>query len=148
MLPSAIERKRGSIMRRPLFHRHVAALLLLSACVLMPRSARADTWRGTAPFCSGECKPGEVQKGVSDSGDGGYCVTGHKVLCGNAAQTCPVRETKTKCYGAVMVCDNGFYESPTKNWHSCAKYACGICLGFESAPGNTPRSFTADICKQ
>ncbi len=107
--------------------------------------AHADTWRGTAPFCAGQCQAGEVQKGVSDSGDGGYCVTGHKVLCGNNSQTCPVRETKTSCYGVVMVCDNGFYESPTTNWHSCGKYACGACLGIDSV---NPRSFSSDTCKQ
>lgn len=107
----------------------------------------ADTWRGTAPFCAGECLAGETKVGVSDSGDGGYCVTGHKVLCRNNQPSCPARETKTSCYGVVMMCDNGFYESPTNNWHSCHQYACGACLGISST-GTGPQSFAADTCKQ
>jgi len=123
----------------------IEALAIATVVTFGTPNAAADTWRGTAPFCDGQCRPGEVQVGVSDSGDGGYCITGHKVLCRNASQTCPVRETNTKCYGVVMICDNGFYESPTKNWHSCAKFACGLCFGIESAG---TRSFAADACKQ
>jgi hypothetical protein len=121
------------------------AIAVAMACSLSVTYTRADTWRGTAPFCAGQCLPGEVQKGVSDSGDGGYCITGHKVLCGNSTPSCPARETKTACYGVVMMCDNGFYESPTNNWHSCNKYACGACLGIDSSGGT---SFSADTCKQ
>jgi len=129
------------------FGLQIAALAIASACTFTAVYARADTWRGTAPFCDGQCLAGETQKGVSDSGDGGYCITGHKVLCGNAAPTCPVRETNTACYGVVMICDNGFYESPTQNWHSCSSYACGACLGIGSS--NTGSNlFSADTCKQ
>ena len=120
----------------------LAAVGLVS--IVWTRDGRADTWRGTAPFCDGQCLPGEVQKGVSNSGDGGYCVTGHKVLCGTPT-SCPVRETNTACYGVVLICDNGFYESPTQNWHSCDKYACGVCLGLDSAHIG---SFTNPQCKQ
>src|SRR4051794_32807639 len=70
----------------------LAAAGILSA---MLASARADTWRGTAPFCAGHCLSGETQVGVSDSGDGGYCVTGHKVLCRNTQSMCQSRETRT-----------------------------------------------------
>jgi hypothetical protein len=126
------------------FGLRMAAILIVSV-LFSTTCSRADTWRGTAPFCAGQCLAGETQIGVSDSGDGGYCVTGHKVLCRNNSQTCPVKETKTSCYGVVLVCDNGFYESPTTNWHSCGKYACGACLGIGSA--NTT-SFSPDTCKQ
>jgi hypothetical protein len=107
----------------------------------------ADTWRGTAPFCAGECKPGEVRKGVSDSGDGGYCITGHKVLCGNASQSCPVTSTQTDCYGVVMICDNGSNVPPKGDWHSCGKYACGVCFGFSiRSLGST--AYRPDVCLQ
>lgn len=81
----------------------------------------ADTWRGTAPFCDGKCLPGEATIAVSDWGDGGYCITGKKVLCGNRSTTCNPRDsTEATCYGVVMVCDNG-----------CSSYACGPCLGLD-----------------
>lgn len=125
-------------------------VLMCSACLGMA-CARADTWRGTAPFCDGQCLRGEVQKGVSDSGDGGYCVTGHKVLCGNASPSCPVQETNTTCYGVVEICDNGFYESPTNNWHSCDVYACGLCIGIGAVlttPNAAGQQYGVDTCKQ
>lgn len=125
----------------------IAGPAILIAFFFVTPYARADTWRGTAPFCAGQCLAGEIQKGVSDSGDGGYCVTGHKVLCGNSSPSCPVRQTNTTCYGAVLICDNGFYESPTNNWHSCSTYACGVCLGIGAVIGNN-LSFSADTCKQ
>jgi hypothetical protein len=128
------------------FGLQIAALAIASA--LAAPYARADTWRGTAPFCDGQCLAGEIQKGVSDSGDGGYCVTGHKVLCGNAAPSCEVRESKTACYGVVLICDNGFYESPTQNWHSCSSYACGVCVGIGADIGSNSKSFSDDSCKQ
>jgi hypothetical protein len=107
--------------------------------------ARADTWRGTAPFCDGTCNAGERQIGSSSCGDGACCWTGHKALCANNSPTCQSQETKTSCYGVVMVCDNGFYESPTQNWHSCDTYACGACFGFSF---EDKRIFSPDTCKQ
>ncbi len=121
------------------------AFVIASVLTMAAPFVRADTWRGTAPFCAGSCLSGEVQKGVSDSGDGAHCVTGHKVLCGNSAPSCPVRATNTSCYGVVLICDNGYYESPTQNWHSCGSYACGACLGIDSAHGTT---FSSDTCRQ
>src|SRR5262249_26278729 len=64
----------------------------------------ADTWRGTAPFCDGQCLPGEEQIGTSNCGDGGCCWTGHKVLCRNRQPTCQGTQTNTSCYGILMVC--------------------------------------------
>src|SRR6266849_2453160 len=124
----------------------VALLTIVSSGLMVPCSC-ADTWRGTAPLCDGQCLPGETQKGVSDSGDGGYCITGHKVLCGNSSPTCQPVETNTSCYGVVEVCDNGFYESPTQNWHSCSKYACGVCVGI-SIESETMTSSGPDACQQ
>lgn len=118
-------------------------LVMTGVLAAATTSARADTWRGTAPFCNGECLPGETQIGESKSGDGGYCITGHKVLCRNNQPTCQGLQTITHCYGVVQVCDNGYYEVPTQNWHSCAVFACGVCLGFSSAP-----IFGGDTCKQ
>ncbi len=37
-------------------------------------------WRGSAPFCNGECHDGEVEVTSSTSGTGATCWTGHKVL--------------------------------------------------------------------
>lgn len=85
--------------------------------------ANADTWRGEAPFCAGECLRGEQAIGISDFGDGAYCVTGHKVLCANRnpSPAChPGGPTDTTCYGVVMVCNEG-----------CGNYACGPCFGLD-----------------
>ena len=51
-------------------------------------------WRGTAPFCGGQCHDGEVEVTSSTSGTGAECWTGHKVLC------C----TKTTSDSAVSQC--------------------------------------------
>lgn len=90
-----------------------------------------DTWRGTAPFCEGECLRGEQEVRRSNCGDGACCWTGSKVLCRNSAPTCQPQQTRTKCYGVVLICDNGYYthENPPV-WHSCSKYACGACAKF------------------
>jgi len=86
----------------------------------------ADTWRGTAPFCEGECLPGEEQIGTSDCGDGSCCWTGHKVLCRNRQPTCQATQTNTECAGPFMICDNGSYDYRGV-WTSCARYLCGLC---------------------
>lgn len=89
----------------------------------------ADTWRGTAPFCDGQCLPGEQQIGTSNCGDGACCWTGHKVLCRNSQPTCQGTQTNTSCYGIFLVCDNGSYDYRGV-WTSCSKYLCGLCFGF------------------
>jgi hypothetical protein len=89
----------------------------------------ADTWRGTAPFCNGQCLPGEEQIATSNCGDGGCCWTGHKVLCRNRQPTCQATQTNTSCYGIFLVCDNGSYDYRGV-WTSCSKYVCGLCAGF------------------
>jgi hypothetical protein len=98
--------------------------------------AKADVWRGTAPICDGKCLPGEVEVQRSDTGDGGYCVTGHKVLCRgrDATPTCQPLQTNVACKGVVMICQNGFYTQRTNvpEWHSCSTYACGACVGWWS----------------
>jgi hypothetical protein len=105
-------------------------IALAAILCLMAPLAKADTWRGTAPFCDGQCLPGEVQISTSNCGDGACCWTGHKALCRNAAPTCQAKQTNTSCYGFLLVCDNGFYSAPDNVWHSCSKFACGICFGF------------------
>lgn len=104
--------------------------LALAGSFLTAGVAHADTWRGTAPFCDGQCLPGEQVIARSSSGDGATCWTGTKVLCRNTQPTCHPAQTKTSCYGVVLVCDNGYYTIPDV-WHSCSKYACGACFGFD-----------------
>ena len=64
---------------------------------LKPKAQEECTyvWRGTAPFCNGECHPGEVYLGKCDGcsdvsacnglcshgGFGNSCFTGNKALC-------------------------------------------------------------------
>lgn len=132
----------------------LALLATLSLMALGFASASfADVWRGTAPFCDGKCLGGEQTIGRSDYGDGGYCVTGHKVLCrgANTNPSCKPQETKTNCYGVVMVCENGFHESLNQVWHTCNSYACGVCVGL-SIDSVHPQStgggqYRADVCK-
>ncbi|KAL5584508.1 hypothetical protein ACKRZS_003122 [Fusarium odoratissimum] len=40
-------------------------------------------WSGTAPYCAGECGPGEREIGRSKCGDGACCWTGKKAYCCN-----------------------------------------------------------------
>jgi hypothetical protein len=118
---------KGAVSTKLLCLRLLAAALLAIAA----GAARADTWRGTAPFCDGSCNPGETQVATSSCGDGACCWTGHKVLCRNSQPTCAAVQTKTSCYGVVLVCDSGHYVGGNDpSWVSCAKYACGVCFGF------------------
>ena len=39
------------------------------------------TWRGTAPFCNGQCLPGEVALESNRKGDGDWCTDGLKFYC-------------------------------------------------------------------
>lgn len=112
-------------IRKMLVNVIMAAVIVVS----MTSVVKADTWRGTAPFCDGECLPGEKQIAVSDHGDGATCWSGHKVLCQNASPTCAAKQTKAKCYGIIEICDNGHYEI-NGVWTSCSKYWCGFCFGF------------------
>jgi hypothetical protein len=137
----------GSIVVKHIAHRFLIAFGTTAVLLILMPYAHGDTWRGTAPFCAGSCLRGEVQIGISDTGGGGYCVTGHKVLCRNSEPTCPVRQTNFDCYGAVKVCDNGYYEAPSSAWRSCGTYVCGLCLGLDSLT-TSGRSAHHDICKQ
>lgn len=118
-------------MRIPLCSRSkwVLHLLLVAMVAGLVPIARADTWRGTAPFCNGKCLKGERNAGTSDYGDGGYCVTGHKVLCTNAQAQCRANETLARCYGVVEICENGYQEQLNQVWHTCNTYGCGVCIG-------------------
>jgi hypothetical protein len=71
-----------SICNRGLHASIAFVVTMLSTALHLP--AWADTWRGTAPFCAGQCLPGETQISTSSHGDGGQCWTGNKVICRNA----------------------------------------------------------------
>jgi hypothetical protein len=114
------------------FHLALAILTIATFGVIALSQSRANTWRGTAPFCAGQCLPGEPKLAVSDCGNGACCWTGHKVLCGNSSTLCQALETRTSCVLFALICDNGYYGVSTEDWHSCSKYACGACLGLSS----------------
>lgn len=124
-----------STTRRPGQLRYSVFSFLAATFALMP-AANAQVWRGTAPFCEGKCLAGEREIARSSSGDGSKCITGSKALCQglNTPAACRPLQTNVECKGVVMICDNGFYSQRTNSpeWHSCAKYACGACLGFWS----------------
>ncbi|MBC6433760.1 hypothetical protein FM036_25090 [Nostoc sp. HG1] len=112
----------------------VLTVLLIIGNGLQIPIAKADTWRGTAPFCSGSCLSGEEEVARSNCGDGACCWTGSKALCRNSAPTCQALQTNVECKAVVLICDNGFYTQTSNqpDWHSCSKYACGACLGWSS----------------
>ena len=106
-------------------------LTMMAVLATAAGAVYADTWRGTAPFCNGECNPGERQVATSNCGDGACCWSGHKVLCTNSQPTCAAVQTNTACYGVILICDNGHYVGGNNpSWVSCSKYACGACFGF------------------
>ena len=111
----------------------IVGLLLIGHVILIP-AANADTWRGTAPVCEGECLPGEQQVRRSNCGDGSCCWTGSKALCRNSAPTCQALQTNVACKGVLLLCDNGFYTQSTNqpDWHSCSLHVCGACIGWWS----------------
>jgi hypothetical protein len=87
-------------------------------CRTPGRSCRFD---GTAPFCSGSCRAGEVQsQPPPGSSSGASCVTGHKVYCcsvGTVSQ--PLTGARNCAFGAGT-CIQGFVRreaSPTD--HVC-----------------------------
>jgi len=128
----------------------VSALVLLAGTPL----AHADTWRGTAPFCAGSCLGHEIYKGSSSCGDGACCITGSKVLCGNASQSCRASATRAECYGVVMICENGSNRVPDGAWIGCNSYACGACIGFGEtgnisilSKGGSAAGYVTDVCK-
>jgi hypothetical protein len=108
----------------------VLAKVLTAAVLAAPALAAADTWRGTAPFCNGECLPGETEIRRDTRGNGAACWTGTKALCRNDQELCTPAQTQTSCFGFVLVCDDGFFRIPDV-WVSCSRYACGGCLGFD-----------------
>jgi hypothetical protein len=61
------------------------ALFMLATHVVTPVEAQQPTycvWRGTAPFCAGDCKSGEEGSERTDSPPvGDSCLTGTKILC-------------------------------------------------------------------
>lgn len=120
-------------------------VVLSTSLLLLTTAAMSDTWRGTAPFCDGSCLAGEQEIGRSDYGDGGYCITGKKVLCRNADSSCPVTSTRAECYGVVKICENGSADQ-TGFWRSCGTYACGMCIGIGSVSSGL--SYGAPPCKQ
>jgi hypothetical protein len=111
---------------RPYLIGAAVGIIVLSAA---PPFGKADTWRGTGPFCKGQCLPGETEIQRSSSGNGANCWSGTKALCRNMQSLCTPKETRTSCYGVVLMCDNGFYKIPDV-WTSCGTYACGACFGL------------------
>ncbi|MCJ1461991.1 hypothetical protein MMC07_000591 [Pseudocyphellaria aurata] len=89
-----------------------------------PTNTCQDYWAGTAPFCKGECIEGYHQTYTSNSGNGGFCFTGHKAYCqcngtpGSTPACVPKVPIKTTCLGFLLVCNNG-----------CSTFGCGICFG-------------------
>ena len=119
-----------------LFRIILAVLTVSISGGLITFTAKGDTWRGTAPFCDGECHNDEIEIQRSDAGDGGTCWTGRKVLCRgrNDGPPCLPLQTNVACKGVVLICDNGYYTQTNNqpSWHSCATYARGACLGWWS----------------
>jgi hypothetical protein len=128
------ENRMSKILQCWLVHRGTVFGVLFLLLVIGAPPAMADTWRGTAPFCEGHCLAGEHELRRDSNGDGGHCFTGSKALCSNAAPTCRPLQTNVACKGVALVCDNGFYTQSTDHteWHSCAKFACGACMGWWS----------------
>jgi len=107
----------------------LARVMVIAFIALAATAAQADTWRGTAPFCEGQCRAGERQVRTSDCGNGACCVTGHKVLCTTDAPLCTPRQTRTSCSWFLLMCDDGLFDSANR-WVSCSKYVCGACVGI------------------
>jgi hypothetical protein len=121
-------------LQRGLPHRGAVFGFLFFLLLAMGIPAMADTWRGTAPFCEGKCLAGEHELQRNSDGDGGHCFTGSKALCSNSSSTCRPLQTNVACKGVALICENGFYTQSTNQteWHSCAKFACGACMGWWS----------------
>src|SRR5437773_2612772 len=90
-----------------------------------------ETWRGTAPFCSGQCLSDERQIMSTtcccdENPDcGSCCWSGTKVLCEQDLLCLNTITIKT-CYpGSLLICDSGYYKNGI--WVSCKKYYCGGC---------------------
>ena len=119
-----------------MLHKYVRPILIGPVALLLSSGLLAQVWRGTAPFCEGRCLAGEREIARNSTGDGGRCITGSKALCQgrNTGAACQVLQSNVECKGVVMICDNGFYSQTTSvpQWHSCARYVCGACLGFWS----------------
>ncbi len=88
------------------------ALILFCLCGLANAASAACVWRGTAPFCKGSCKNGEVERrrdngasfGAEDENgneiepsSGALCVTGSKALCCKDAPAAPKAEANPDC---------------------------------------------------
>jgi Ricin-type beta-trefoil lectin domain-like len=60
-------------------------MFVLASLVITPVEAQPATycvWRGTAPFCAGDCKPGEEgSERTANPPEGDSCSTGTKILC-------------------------------------------------------------------
>ena len=55
---------------------------LLAGHFSTPAEALTCVWRGTAPFCAGECQPGETEHvRTQHPSEGDSCITGTKVHC-------------------------------------------------------------------
>jgi hypothetical protein len=73
----------------------LTALLIFGIPFQMP-TAKADIWRGTAPFCQGKCLPGEKVVKKSNCGNGGCCWSGSKVLCRTVNSAFPASPSDTE----------------------------------------------------
>ena len=113
-------------------------VIVIMSVLSAASAAYADTWRGTAPFCNGECLPGETLIMTDDCGDGGCCWSGHKVLCRNDEPLCEALQTKTRCAGVILICQDGHFIGGIESaFVACSTYVCGACLGFSLASDTT-----------
>ena len=72
---------------------------IATVAALSPPVSLPCRWRGTAPFCDGECRSGENLLATDPSGDGYQCLLGSKALCCQPDQ-CTWR-------GAAPFCSSG-----------------------------------------
>ena len=99
-------------------------------------------WRGTAPFCGGQCHDGEVEVTSSTSGTGAECWTGHKVLCclkttsDSAVSQCQWEGSSPICAGpfGTAGCPSGQKALTSSNYGAGGEQPCYIGQKVRSPP--------------
>ncbi|KAF2274578.1 uncharacterized protein EI97DRAFT_102871 [Westerdykella ornata] len=113
-------------------------LLLIAGSVSIANAGCECWWEGTAPFCDSTCPSNSRATGIfSNSGDGGYCITGRKqrcVRCGPhiAEKPCCIpTHTCAQCTFGLMICHEVVTDIPPVE---CGTHICGLCTGIGSTP--------------